>query len=107
MIAEAAREILSLTAPTGLTLRLPAGRGRFRLGLERAARAAQSAALDSRVHPAHPRDRRDAADRDDVRRRAHVDLVLDRGLQHRVERLAHLRFEALVHFLLRPEVAVA
>ena len=33
--------------------------------------------------------------------------VLQRRLQHGVERLAHLRFEPLVHFLFGPEVAVA
>ena len=56
---------------------------------------------------AHPRDRGDAVDRHDVGGRPHVDLVLQRGLQHGVEGLAHLGLEPLVHFLLRPEVAVA
>ena len=60
-----------------------------------------------RVHAAHLRDRRHAIDRDDVGGRAHVDLVPLRRREHGVERLEHLRLEALVHFLLGPEIAVA
>src|SRR6185503_13147375 len=71
------------------------------------ARRGVSHAGSSRVHPAHARHGRDAADGDDVGGRAHVDLVAQRRLQHGGERLAHLRLETLVHFLLAPEVTVA
>ena len=64
-------------------------------------------AADSRVHPAHLRDRRHAVDRDDVGCRSQVGLVFDRRLQHVVEGFHHLRLEPLVHFLLFPEISVA
>jgi alkylhydroperoxidase family enzyme len=53
------------------------------------------------------RDRADALDRDDVGGDAHVDLVLDGCLQHRIERLAHLLLEPLVDVLLFPEISIA
>src|SRR5260370_35795588 len=57
--------------------------------------AAEAACLDDAVH------------RQDVRRRARIDLEFLFGAPDRVERGDHLLFEALVDFRLLPEVAVA
>ena len=60
-----------------------------------------------RIDAAQPVHRGDAADRQHVRRRAHVDLVLLRQLEHVGEAPAHDVGEPLVDRLFRPEVAAA
>ena len=84
--------------------------GASRITRRASARAATRAPVPAsalRIDPAQPVHRRDARDRQHVRRRAHVHLVALRELEHRLEAALHDLAESLIHDLLGPEVAAA